>query len=182
MTPRRELQLAVALCLLGSLVVLWALGRTWVTEVDLADLTIAGSRTEVRGSEIAEGAQALGLVGLAAVVALAATRRWGRVLVGVVVLGAGTAVVAVAGGVLGRQGCDGTCRRLADQPLTAPGWAWLALAGGAVLTLGGLLVAVRGRRWGGLSSSYEAPGGPPPEPVTHKGVWDALDRGDDPTA
>jgi len=48
--------------------------------------------------------------------------------------------------------------------------------------MGGVLTVVRGRTWKGLGSSYEARGAKPVEPVTDKGVWDALDRGDDPTA
>ena len=61
-------------------------------------------------------------------------------------------------------------------------WPALTLAGGVLLLLAGGLIAVRGRRWAGLSSSYDAPTAAPAAPVTDKGVWDALDRGDDPTA
>jgi len=177
MTPRRELQLAVALCLLGAALVWWATGQAWVTEVE-SGLTIGGTRTETPGSELAAACRPLALVGLAGVVAVAATRRWGRVLVGLCVLAAGVGVVVDAGDVLG-----------GPVPLTAPGWAWAALAGGVVLAAAGLLTAYRGRGWAGLSSAYEPPGTPTAAsgvpvapPAGDKAVWDALDRGDDPTA
>lgn len=183
MTGRRELQLAVGLCLLGSALVLLAVSRSWVTVEDGAGLTISSVRGSVDGGEVAGGAQALGYVGLAGVVALAATRRLGRVLVGVLVAAAGVGVVvdvaqALSDG-LGSRGV-GAGQVVAG---TSPGWAWTAVVGGLLLVLSGLLVAVRGRRWAALSSAYEAPAGrPDAPPVTDKGVWDALDRGDDPTA
>lgn len=172
MSGRRELRLALALCLLGSGLVLWAVGQTWVVELDPADLTISGAQTSTPGSDLATAARPLSVVGLAGVLAVAATRRWGRLLVGLVLLGAGTGAALDVVDVL----------RGGDLPLTSAGWAWLALAGCVLLVLGGLLVAVRGHRWSGLSASYEPPGAAPEPPVTDKGVWDALDRGDDPTA
>jgi hypothetical protein len=62
------------------------------------------------------------------------------------------------------------------------GWVVATLAGGVLLALVGALVVVRGGDWAGLGSSYDAPGAAPEPPVTDKAVWDALDRGDDPTA
>ena len=170
MTARRELQLAVVLCLVGALLVLWALGQDWIVTVDSTDLTIAGTRTTVAGSELAMAARPLGYVGLAAVVALAATRRGGRVLVGLVVLGAGVGVVLDVADELSRE------------HLTSVRWPWVAVAGGVVLALAGLLVVVRGRRWPALGRAYDAPSAAAAQPVGDKAVWDALDRGDDPTA
>ena len=170
MSARRGLQLAVALCLLGGALVWWATGQAWVTEVE-SGLTIGGSRTETSGSELAEAARPLALVGLAGVVAVAATRRWGRVLVGLCVLGAGVGVVVDTADVL-----------TGPASLTSPGWAWVAVAGGVVLVAAGVLTAYRGRGWAGLSAAYEAPGTTPAAPAGDKAVWDALDRGDDPTA
>lgn len=169
MTARRELQLAVLLCLLGSGLVLLALGQTWFSVEEGQRLTIDAVRTSVKGTTIAPGAAALGYVGLAGVVALAATKGWGRVVVGVVVLAAGVGIVV-------------DVATVPQHPSVSRAWAWLTLAGGVVLALSGLLVAVRGRRWAALSSSYEAPAARAEEPpATDKGVWDALDRGEDPT-
>lgn len=196
MTARRELQLAVLLCLLGAALVLFALGQTWYSVEMQGRLTIDAVRTKVRGSDLAAGAQALGYVGLAGVVALFATKSWGRILVGLLVLVSGVGVLVV----VGRALADGIasrgllhslpgCRQSPCQALIHPttagthsGWAWLTLLGGVLLVLSGLLVTVRGRRWAALSSSYEPPAARTDEPpVTDKGVWDALDRGEDPT-
>jgi hypothetical protein len=168
MTARRELQLAVLLCLLGSALVLFALSRTWYSVAEGQQLTIDAVHTPVRGTHVVAGAQALGWVGLAGVVALAATKRWGRVVIGVLVLAAGVGIVVDVA--------------QARVPYAASGWAWLTVAGGVVLALSGVLVAVRGRKWAALSPSYDAPALRSDEPpATDKAVWDALDRGEDPT-
>ncbi|MCW2599028.1 MAG: Trp biosynthesis associated, transrane protein Oprn/Chp [Frankiales bacterium] len=192
MTAKRELQLAVLLCLLGSAVVLLALGQAWFTVEEGRQVTIDAVRTSVNGAKLASGAQALGYVGLAGVVALAATKRWGRLVVGVLVLAAGVGIVvdvatALSDG-LERRGlsvaCAGGARNCVGAVSSSqPGWGWLTLAGGVVLALSGLLVAVRGRRWAALSSSYDVPAARAEQPpATDKGVWDALDRGEDPTS
>jgi len=64
---------------------------------------------------------------------------------------------------------------------TSEAWVWLTILGGLLLALSGALVAARGRRWAALSSSYQPPAARAAEPpATDKGVWDALDRGEDP--
>jgi uncharacterized membrane protein (TIGR02234 family) len=195
MTSRRELQVAVLLCLLGAALVLFALGQTWYSFEREGRLTIDAVRTTVGGSDLAPGAEALGYVGLAGVVALAATKRWGRVLVGLLVLAAGVGVIVVVGRVLGdglaARGlthrlpeCKGLCFVSEEQlkGRTQFAWAWLTVVGGLLLVLSGLLVTVRGRRWAALSSSHEPPAARLEEPpATDKGAWDALDRGEDPT-
>ncbi len=194
MTARRELRVAVLLCLLGSALVLLAVARPWVSFVDPGSLTISALRREVTGSTVVPGARALGYVGLAGVLALAATKRWGRTVVGVLVLGAGlgvavTVVAAWSDGLASRAvaatstcapACDGSGRPSAEQPSVQQTWPVLTLLGGVLLASSGGLVAVRGRRWAALSASYEQPAAPKPV-EGDKGVWDALDRGDDPT-
>jgi uncharacterized membrane protein (TIGR02234 family) len=199
-TPRRELLLAVGLCALGALLVLLGVGRTWVVLEDRGGLTLQELHRSVSGVSIAPGLRALGWVALAGVLALVATRRVGRVVTGVVLAVVGAAGVAVAvthlrqahllaeaGRALHACATNGPlCSHPSGVQLptlvahTAP--VWLCLLGAVLVTLAGLLTAVRGSRWSGLGSSYEAPGAAVPEPVTDKGVWDALDRGDDPTA
>ena len=168
MTARRELRLAVVLCLLGSALVLLAVSRSWYSVAEGQQLTIDPVLAHVKGSKVVSGAQALGLVGLAGVVALAATRRWGRVVVGVLVLASGAGIVVAVG--------------RARVPSGAWGWASLTILGGVLLALSGALVTVRGAHWEALSSSYEPPAARAEEPPsTDKGAWDALDRGEDPT-
>ena len=198
MTPRRELQLAVGLCLVGSLAVLVGLGPTWLT-YRTGGATTATVVHEVAGATVSPATRALGLLGLAGVLALAATRSWGRVLVGVLVAFAGAGVVVSVLVFLTRDVdllVAADCSRLPSGCLALKGypdgpamgdrraaWTLVPLAGGAVMAAAGLLVAARGRRWAAMGASYEAPGAAAPSaPATDKQVWDALDRGDDPTA
>jgi uncharacterized membrane protein (TIGR02234 family) len=199
-TPRRELQLAAAVGLLGSVVVLVAVTRSWLVVEEGGGLTIGAIRRTVAGTDVVPGVRTLGLVGAAGVVAIAATRGWGRVVVGGLLLAAGVLVVTqvvprldeeklfrdtsraehlcVANGSLCSHPPGARLDRLAARPVPI----WLTLGGGLLVAGGGALTVVRGRGWAGLGASYEAPGAARPEPVTDKGVWDALDRGDDPTA
>ena len=190
MTTRRELWLAVVLCLLGSALTLWAVRQQWASFPASEDITIRRVRDGVAGSEVAGLSEALSLVGLAGVVAVAATKRTGRVVVGALVALAGVGVVGQLVGLmadglghrLAAAGCPRLC--LGSQLDASPSWAWpvLALVGGVLTTAGGLLVAWRGRRWAALSSAYQVPAARDPgaEP-SHKGLWDVLDAGDDPT-
>ena len=195
----RELRLVLVLGLVGGALVLWGLHLPWA-RFELADeVTFRAHRLVVRGSAIRSDVRAAAYAGLAGTLALLATRSWGRVVVG--------ALVAVAGGYAAvrcglqlheraatfvlddlsrRGGCPagtGPCGPSDLHRLAAPVWGrLLGLLGGLLLLGAGGLAVVRGRRWGGLGASYDAPGAPPPPPVTEKAVWDALDRGDDPTA
>jgi uncharacterized membrane protein (TIGR02234 family) len=193
---RTELGLAVALCLLGSCLVLVAASRTWV------DLPVEGgpllpdSTLEIEGSELVPGVRALALVGLAGVVALLASRRGGRVLVGGLLALCGLGVVAIVVRLLTRldeavlssaPAREAVAVVLADSP-SPTAWAALCLVGGVVLLAAGVLAAVRGRRWAVLSRRYEPPTDhqPAAEPATstessERAAWEALDRGEDPT-
>lgn len=201
-TARRELRLAVLLGLLGSGLVLLAVRQTWLSIASGDSLTIDAVRTTVRGSSVSDFAQPGGLVGIAGVLAIAATRRLGRVVVGALVLAAAVAVVIDVLGILtagvvatavsnaaegscasglrdGAQQCLSSFRDAQESTL----WPLLTVVGAVALAAAGLLVAIRGRRWAALSSSYQPPvAREKAAPVTDKGVWDALDRGDDPTA
>jgi uncharacterized membrane protein (TIGR02234 family) len=167
----------VALCLAGSALTLFAVTRTWVTLTDPRQLTIHEVVRLQSGVHYAPEVRALAFVGLAAVAALAATRTWGRSLVGALLTVAGAVVVLRVGDLLAGGVAIGRSAH------THPGWPWLTLLGGLVMAVGGALVATRGRRWAALSSSYQVPSAreTDAEP-TDKGTWDALDRGDDPTA
>jgi hypothetical protein len=182
---RRELLLAVVAGAAAAGVVLWGAAGTWSTFVPAGDaLGVVTARSS--GRELYPAVAALGWAGLAGAAVLVALRGWARRLVGLVLLlcGAGVAVDAV--------------RALVDPPLplrptghlgpmvgtvgAGTGWVVTTLVGAVLLVLVGVFVVVRGGDWVGLGSSYDAPGAAPEPPVTDKGVWDALDRGDDPTA
>ncbi len=177
----RELQLAVLLVLLGSALVLLAGGREWVAVVLPATPPLPPRSVTRAGGELTAALRPLGLLGLAGVAALAGTRGRGRRAVGGVLLLAGAGVVAATAGVLGRGAA-------AEVPQADGFTAWplAALAGAALLALGGLLVLVRGRRWAALSGRYDAPAARNAAPAAparpEVEAWDALDRGEDPTS
>lgn len=197
MTPaRRELAVAVSLCLLGAVLVLLASGRPWARALVEPGAPIAPEVAPVPGRTLTPLPGSLGLLGLAAVAALLATRRAGRVVVGALLAVAGAAVVVVSV----RTGLDvgpaavsalsraaGTDAAVSEVDGTL--WPYLSAAGGVLLAVAGLLSALRGRSWAGMSGRYDAPGGgpasarasrPPRDPDA--AAWDALDRGEDPTS
>jgi uncharacterized membrane protein (TIGR02234 family) len=195
MTPRRELQIAVGLCLLGGLLLLAGAAQTWVTVTPRGGLALGQASLHVSGAAILPGLRAVGIAALAGAVAVVAVRGWGRSLLGVVLLALGGAAAEQTWRHLGSSRvlplaadhvhvCYLACPALAERfHLTAHHAPQaVALLGSGVLIVAALLVVLRGRGWAGLSSSYEAPGAAPEPPVTEKAVWDALDRGDDPTA
>lgn len=102
------------------------------------------------------GTAALGLVSGAGAAASVAARGWLRRGVGVLLVVTG--VLAVAAGL--QVG------------------AWAPVAGGVCTAAGGLWVAWRGPRWSQLSERYARSA---TDPQTPHALWDALDRGEDPT-
>ncbi len=131
----------------------------------------------------------LAVLGLAGAVAVLAARGWLRVTVGILLLLAGV-IITVAGA--GFDAGEALGAERIDPAATArTAWPLLAACCGAGLILAGLLVAVRGRGWSGLSRRYETPSAPteaarPPLPEAgqpaERELWEALDRGEDPTA
>jgi uncharacterized membrane protein (TIGR02234 family) len=188
----RELAAVAALCAVGGGMVLFAVGPTWVEVVahrasPLPDVTLA-----VSGRTLAPLVAGLGVVGLAGVVGLLATRRWGRLAVAAIIALSGLGVLVNAltrltapGQAEARDLLDDAGRSAGAAAVTAtahPGWPLLAAAGGLLLALGGLAALLRSRRWPTMSARYETPAARTDRPRTDAAVWDALDRGDDPTA
>jgi uncharacterized membrane protein (TIGR02234 family) len=177
---RRGLVVAVLLCLAGAGLLLLALSRTWlVVDTDPLSTLLRQSR-HLSGATLAPGARALGLVGLAGVAALPATRSWGRLLVGALLAAAGIGAALIVTDFL-RDPSAAANEHVSAAGLTIvfdPGAApYVALLGALLLLAAGVLTLVRGRSWSALGSSYDAPTAP-------KGTsaWDALDHGVDPTA
>ncbi len=192
MTARRELTAAVLLCLVGALLVLLAAGNPW-SRVDVAATGLAPVRSvAVDGNDVQPGVRALALVGLAGVVAVAATRGAGRTAVGVVLAAVGLGAVAA---VLGADSAPALVARVAEgggqagDAVRATAWPPVAVVGGVLVTAGGAVIAVRGRRWAALSARYDAPAArAQQEPDSEasgsrqeRSLWEALDRGEDPT-
>ncbi|MFF7243783.1 TIGR02234 family membrane protein [Embleya sp. NPDC008237] len=187
---RRELTVTVLLALVGAALVLSVAGRTWAE----GTAPVHGSRIAVHasGNAINKATSALALLGLAGGLAVLATRTIGRTAIGALVTlaGIGVTVLAVRGAgdtsavnseAAGKAAVEGV--RAVDVSHTI--WPWFAAVGGVLILLAGLLVVLRGRRWPGMSNRYEAPAGKAVAakrgPATNADLWNALDRGEDPT-
>lgn len=187
---RGGLPAALMLALAGSALLLAAAGRTWARVVPPEGLGRAA--VEVAGSELVPLVSVGGVVGLAAVAALLGTRGVLRQVCGALVLLLGIGVVA---GVAAAGPADHVRAAAADAPAATStgavrrgdvrrtGWFAAGVTGGAVLACAGGLVVVRGRSWPGLSPRHERrSGGQVSRAGTTDHMWEALDRGEDPTA
>ena len=186
---RRELTAAALGCLLASGLVLIAVGRPWV-RFTVGTATGLDVRSTATGHDLAAASSALGLVVLAGVVALPATRRLSRAIVGGLMLLAGAGIVlatqrsavdpsaAVASRADQVAGLHGA--RAAD--VAASGWPWVVLTGGLVAVVVGVFAIVRGRRWPSMGRRYETGRKARTESSSEASMWDRLDEGDDPTA
>lgn len=190
---RREMSAALVLLLVGAAVVLSLAGRVWARGKAPAHGSLFA--IEATGSAVSKAPTALGLVALAGFVAVLATRGVWRVLVGLVLAaaGAGVAAIAVAGAsdtsaVNAAAASKAAVEGVKAIDVTHTAWPWATFLGGLLILLAGVVVMVRGRRWPGMSSRYEAPGATPgtaraaaKRPRTSADLWNALDRGEDPT-
>jgi hypothetical protein len=162
--PRRELTVAVLACAAGAGLALFAATRTWVVDVVPRPEPLPALRTARTGGALLPWLPALAVVGLAGAGALVATRGAGRRAVAVLVLLVGVGL-AIAGGYGVRL---------------AP-WAVLCLLGGLVVAAVGVAALRSGAGWPAMGSRYER-GRPRAAPTSDAELWDAIDRGEDPTA
>ncbi|WP_194917028.1 TIGR02234 family membrane protein [Catenulispora rubra] len=190
-TNRRELTITVLIALLGGIIAWASAGRPWATGV--AGVAPNTLKVTASGDDLSAGVTALGLTALAGALALFATQRLARRLVGVLLIAAGVGVAVYA---FGEHGASHASRVLADKA-AAKGYAtrsmdahmaswWiLATVGGVLVVLAGVAAVVRGATWPGMSSRYENAASKTAaraaDTGTAKDLWDALDRGEDPT-
>ncbi len=165
----RERTAVLLVCAAGGGAALLAAGRVWLRLAAPRTAPLPPLSVVLTGRDVEPLVPALGVVGLAGLVALLATRGWGRLVVGVLLAAAGLALVlrslphlaAPAAGpartLLLDQG------RVTGQPAGAtvtasasPVWPLVAAVGGAALLAGGLGTVLRSRRWPGMSTRYDA--------------------------
>lgn len=186
---RRELALAVGLCLLSSAVALVAAGRPWAVGTVIALPPLPARELVVTASQAGAPVRGLALLGLTGAVAVLAATGWLRVGVGLLLLLSGIGLAAVGIGFDAAAGLAG--QGPAPQEAARTWWPLVAAACGMALAAAGLLVVLRGRAWSGLSRRYDAPAvqaeaaaapeAGPGAPAERR-LWEALDRGEDPTA
>ncbi|MEU6355358.1 TIGR02234 family membrane protein [Streptomyces sp. NPDC047072] len=190
-----RLSLGVALLTgaLGAAVALLATRQRWAE----GTATVAGGDFPLtaKGSDVTGVPAALAIVGLAALVAVFAVRKAGRLLVaGLLALsGAGIVAAALVGAgdssALDEEAAQASGDTSATvAALTHTAWPYVAAVGGALILVAGLLALRYGRLWPAMSGRYERNGAPRVRrkaPVVDldrpEDVWKALDRGEDPT-
>ncbi|MFI6283676.1 TIGR02234 family membrane protein [Streptomyces sp. NPDC051018] len=189
---RRSLGAALFLGAVGATVVLLASGRTWAE----GTAALAGGKLplEADGGDVTGVPTALAIVGLAALVAVFAVRRAGRLLVSALLTlsGAGAALTAYLGAfdraALDEKAAESTGDSAATiGALTHTPWPYVTMAAGLLILLAGLLALRYGRLWPTMSGRYERDGSPRSrrapavDPDRPEDLWKALDRGEDPT-
>jgi uncharacterized membrane protein (TIGR02234 family) len=192
--PRRALALALVSGAVGAALALVSAGQIW----SRSTAPFAGKSLPVAasGGDVTGLPSALALVGLAALVAVFAVRRAARVVVAVLLTLCG--VGTVAGALLGTQD-TGALQDAAAQTsgLTDSGigavsvtaWPYASALGGVLLLVAGVLAVCFGARWPSMASGsrYERPTraarrpARPLDPDRPEDLWQALDRGEDPT-
>jgi uncharacterized membrane protein (TIGR02234 family) len=199
---RRPALITVLVALAGALLTLVTVGREWAHGTTQG--VFSSTTVTVSGRTLTAAPYALALVAAAGALALLATRRFGRALVALLLVLAGFGIV---GSSLGRLG--GLHAALAASAATMVGhtnptvtgvsstfWPYVAAVGGALVAAAGIVAVARGQRWPGMSSRYDAPaasdgatGGRPPRAAdpedanaVARSLWDAVERGEDPTA
>jgi len=189
---RLRLYTILGIPLAGALVLLSATQLWWT-------VAVPGREIEVLGTDASPALSALSLTGFALAAALAISGPVFRIILGVLQVALGgtivfaafasindptqssTALVTAATGVAGPESVSALIESIA---LT--GWPWLAVAGGALSTLLGLLLLATSRRWPTASRKYqavrlEAENPDSTSPRDSVGDWDALSDGTDPT-
>ncbi|MFI1967686.1 TIGR02234 family membrane protein [Streptomyces cinnamoneus] len=190
---RRSVAAALLLGAAGAALVLLSGGRTW-SEGTAADVAQASAVQHASGQDVTALPGALAIVGLAALVAVFAVRRAGRLVVAGLLALSGAGVVASAVTALSdtaaleeKAAKASGLTRAGVEGVTHTAWPWVAVAGGVLLLLAGLLALRHGRDWPAMSGRYERDGAPRPRPRTApdpdrpEELWKALDRGEDPT-
>ena len=175
----------LVLVIAAASIILVSGSREWVSG-STGDVVLGASALRGRGSDVAPGALAAAVVGVASAVVAATSGSVVRLVAACSALLAAVMGVSVVisvlvdpGGALGKLAAVGTGR---SWTLAAHGrvgvWVWAALAAMLVMGIGALGALVGRRRWRGLSGRYDAV-----ESATgHGSAWDQLSRGEDPTA
>lgn len=177
---------AVIACAVGGLFVVLASGREWA-HTTLHSPQLGGvTSLKVTGHAVAPALPALGVALLALSAAILAASGLMRRLVGVVIILVAVCTVVVSVAARGRVSTALMHHEVGAQGLavhaTANLWWLLATVGGVLGLVAGVLTVVGAGKWAAMSAKYDAPSAPKPTKDPAAVAWDALDRGEDPTA
>ena len=180
--------------LIGSVLALLVVGRTWQTVTVSRARPLIDDVDRVTGHSLDAAVTGLAVVGLAGVVAVLATRGLARRLIGALLALAGvfmvwraghdlSAVSATRGRSIATSGNAGVGIDSSSlvRVTVSSAWPLLAVMAGLLIAIGGLLVTLRGGQWSAMSSRYEAPAAAVPTGDEDVVLWRSLDQGEDPT-
>jgi len=185
----------MAVLVAGGTMCLVFAGRAWGEAA--VDDGLSTTTVQAVGRDLSPLGPAVGLLALAAVVAIPATRHIGRFVVGLVLVLAGfaTAIGSVRlaqdlpSQVIAWASEGGESAESVHGATAHPAAALMTGAGGLLVAGVGVAVLGRGRNWPGMGRRFDRHGRAGGEPktdatrsVSSRDTWDALDRGDDPTA
>ncbi|WP_344096598.1 TIGR02234 family membrane protein [Streptomyces stramineus] len=191
---RRSVGVALLSGAAGAALVLLSGGRTWAEGTTTAARSVITKQAS--GQDVTGLPGGLAIAALATLVAVFAVRGVWRTVVAeaLAVCGAGIVAAAVTGATdtaaLDEKAAKANgLTSAAIENVTHTAWPWVALAGGVLILIAGLLALRHGRHWPAMSSRYERDGTPrprraraaAPDPDRPEELWKALDRGEDPT-
>lgn len=181
----REYGLSLAVMAVAAVGIVIAYRSIWITAAIpvFSGTTAPTTNEQFSGTSLVGLGGAAGWVALAAVGGVVATRSWGRAVVGAIAFLAGAAAGVSAlsfwfsRGPLVDAALDG------GEAITVQGNLWwvIAVAGGLGVMITGAMTLIRGRMWPALGRRYERQASAPVTPTSPTEIWDALDRGEDPT-
>ena len=197
MNARVQFGFALALQLIGAGAAVLVSTREWQT-IRTPRQGLPVDVLAVSGRTLDDAPLALALVGLAGVVAILATSGWLRRGIGALVALAGVGLIwrsAQALAAVSPARARALVRdkhphvtlsdRVVPHVSVHQGWGILTIACGVIVIAAGAMIAVRGGRWAAMSARYERPGAEPDPArdrlVADRTLWNALDRGEDPT-
>lgn len=210
---RRGLWLAVIGCAVAAAALVTAAGQVWLQVSLPRDPPLPGVNASFTGEQLAGGLVPIGILAGAAGLALIAGRRVVRLAVGSVLVLTGLLTVGgmwfqiddagflTAFSWAQRYQQDASLESILPDRGFSAAPAWLALAGGALILVVGMMTILGSRRWPVMGARYErntrtVPGSSPrpsstvdgqggddaPREMDEKSMWSALERGEDPTS
>ncbi|MET7424155.1 Trp biosynthesis-associated membrane protein [Dactylosporangium sp. NPDC005555] len=165
---RRGLAVTTLATAVASAVVLFAATRNWDTVMTHQVSPLPPMTQHRTGTQMSPWLPALGAVGLAGAGALLATRGRLRTIVGGLLALAGIGLVVAVIETL-RHGVD-------------VGWPLLTIVAAAVVVVAGGVTIRYSDTWPEMGARYERPATGTTAKPRQTELWDALDRGEDPTA
>ncbi len=178
--------------IIGAAAVLLIATREWQTITTARPHPFTDDVVGVSGRTVDGAVTALALVALAGVVAIIATKGIARRVIGGLVAASGVALIwrivtaiPAVDAARARDLVRAAHPQVAGTPHVATHviWGLLSLLGAVLVLVAGLLTALRGGEWAGLSARYERREIDPEQARARAdaSLWTALERGDDPT-